>query len=289
MVFRIAEVSMFKTGIIVLVLCMMLTACSQKKAEPIARAYNTYLYAEDIKELVNPGVTGKDSLNIVNAYIENWQRQQALLHSANKQIQQNPGRFHAQIEEYKNALIIHEFEESLLKEKLDTLITEQEIEQYYEQNKNIFILKRPIFKVSYIQIPEDAPELDRVKRWFLSGNFADQALLQQYCESYSPNFSLNDTAWYYLEELSKKMPIEQIDENNYKNYGRIFEINEKSQLYLIILRDSKLRNNTSPLDMERNTIRNLLINQRKVDLLKNEENLIIEKARQNNNIETYTK
>jgi hypothetical protein len=89
--------------------------------------------------------------------------------------------------------------------------------------------------------------------------------------------------------IGKKIPIEQIDENNYKNYGRIFEINEKNQLYLIILRDSKLRNNVSPLDIERSNIYNLLLNQRKVELIKKEENRIIDQARQNNNIEKYNK
>jgi hypothetical protein len=171
---------------------------------PIARAYNAYLYPDDLKELVNSGVTGKDSLNLVNAYIENWQRQQALLHVAQQRINQNPERFNAQIEEYKNALIIHEFEESLLNEKLDTLITDKEINDYYETHKDVFILKRPIFKVSYIQLPNDAPELDRVKRWFLSDELADQSLLLHYCETYSPSFSLQDTSWYYMEELAKK-------------------------------------------------------------------------------------
>lgn len=254
---------------------------------PIARAYDVYLYPDEIKDVVNPGITGKDSLNLVNSYIENWQRQQALLHNAQKQLHPNAERFKAQIEEYKNALIIHEFEESLVKEKLDTLITEKEIAAYYERNQNVFILKRPIFKVSFIQLPKNAPEIDRVKRWFLSDNIADQDLLEQYCETYSSNFSLRDTSWYYLETLTKEIPVEQIDENNYRNYGRIFEINEKDQLYLIILRDSKLKNNISPLDMERDNIHNLLINQRKVELINQEENRIVEEARRKNNIETY--
>jgi hypothetical protein len=289
MFFRRAKALNFKFGVIIFILCLVVTSCGQKINMPIARAYDAYLYPDDLKELVNPGITGKDSLNLVNTYIENWQRQQALLHIAQKQVQLNPERFNAQIEEYKNALIIHEFEESLLKEKLDTLVTEKEINDYYENHQDVFVLKRPIFKVSYIQLPNNAPELARVKRWFLSDDFADQHLLQQYCETYSPSFSLQDTSWYYIEELTKKIPIEQIDENNYKNYGRIFEINEKNQLYLIILRDSKLKNNISPLDIERSNIHNLLINQRKVELINKEENRIIDQARQNNNIETYSK
>ena len=256
---------------------------------PIARAYGNYLYADDLKGVIDPDITGKDSLNLVNAYIENWQRQQALLHNAEQQLHLNNEDFRAQIEDYKNALIIHEFEEALVREKLDTLISEKEISDYYEKNKDIFLLKTPIFKVSYIQLPEDAPELDRVKRWFHSDDFSDRALLHQYCQTYSQSFSLSDTSWYYLEDLIKKIPIEQIDENNYKNYGQIFEINEKNQLYLIILRDSKLKNNISPLDVERNSIRYLLLNQRKVDLINQEENRIIEEARRKNNIETYIK
>lgn len=289
MVFIRAKALNFKFGVIVFILCLLVTSCDRKKNMPIARAYDAYLYPDDLKELVKPGVTGIDSLNLVNTYIENWQRQQALLHVAQQQIKENPQRFNAQIEEYRNALIIHEFEEALLSEKLDTLVTDKEISDYYESHKDVFVLKRPIFKVSYIQLPNNAPELDRVKRWFLSDEFVDQGLLQQYCETYSPSFSLQDSSWYYIEELAKKIPIEQIDENNYKNYGRIFEINEKNQLYLIILRDSKLRNNISPLDMERSNIYNLLINQRKIELINKEENRIIDKARQNNNIETYNK
>lgn len=228
MVFKRAKALSGNLGFAIFILALLTTSCGQKEVSPIARAYNTYLYPDDLKDLLNNETTGIDSLNMVNSYIENWQRQQVLLHMAQKQVQQNPERFNAQIEDYKNSLIIHEFEEALLKEKLDTLVSEQEIASYYQHHQDIFVLKRPIFKVSYLQLPIDAPELDRVKRWFLSEDFTDQNLLQQYCQSYASHYALSDTSWYYLEELSKKMPIEQIDENNYRNYGRIFEINEKT-------------------------------------------------------------
>lgn len=270
-------------------LSLILTSCKQEKNNAIARAYTAYLYPEDIEGVVKAGITGKDSLNSINTYIENWQREQTILHHAQKQINKNPERFNKQIEEYKSTLIIHEFETSVIQNKLDTTITENEIKAYYKEHQDIFVLKRPIFKASYIQLATNAPEIERVKRWFQSKDSDDKDLLQQYCQSYSSSFSLNDSSWYYLDELKKKMPIEQIDENNYRNYGRIFEINEKNQIYLIVLQDSKLRNNVSPLDIERENIKNLLINQRKIEILKNEEHSLIERARQNNHIETYSK
>lgn len=289
LMYSIAKASLHAYVLAIVMLSVLLTSCDSDKKRPIARSYNVYLYEEDIEGVVKPGITGKDSLNSINTYIENWQREQTILHHAQKQINKNPERFNKQIEEYKSTLIIHEFEDSIIQKKLDTTITENEIKAYYEEHQDIFVLKRPIFKVSYIQLAKNAPEIKRVKRWFQSTDLDDQILLQQYCQSYSPSFSLNDTSWYYLDELKKKMPIEQIDENNYRNYGRIFEINEKNQIYLIVLQDSKLRNNISPLDIERENIKNLLINQRKIEILRNEERSLIERARQNNHIETYSK
>lgn len=274
---------------IVISCLFFMVACDRTKPSPISRAYDRYLYPADVEAVVRPGLNEKDSLNLINAYIEQWQRQQVLLKQAQRHVNVDEKRINAQIEEYKNALIIYEYEQMLLKNKLDTIVSNDEIADYYNEHQNIFVLKRPIFKVSFIQLTPDTPELDRVEKWFLSEEIADFDLLQQYCERYSPNFALRDTSWYYLEELAKKIPIEQIDENNYKNYGRIFKINENNKLYLIILRDSKLKNNRSPLEVERTNIRNLIVNQRKVSLINNVENKMVEEARKHNKIETYSK
>lgn len=277
-------------SIIVIILCLFsVVSCDRTKPSPVGRAYDTYLYPEDVKVVMREGLNEKDSLNMVNAYIEQWQRQQVLLKQAQKYIDIDHKRINKQIEEYKNSLVIYEYEQMLLKNNLDTIVSKEEIADYYHNNQGIFLLKRPIFKVSFIELTPSAPELDRVKKWFLSDELNDFDLLEQYCQTYSSNFALRDTSWYYLEELAKKIPIEQIDENNYKNYGRIFEINENNKLYLIILRDSKLKNNQSPLEVERNNIRNLIVNQRKVSLINNMENKVVEEARKNNKIETYSK
>src|SRR5690606_35352573 len=100
-------------------------------------------------------------------------------------------------------------------------------------------------------------------------------------------YLLNDTAWYYIEELAKRIPIYQMDENKCRNYGRLFEINESNKIYLIILHDSKFKDGRSPLVIERNNIRNLIINQTKISLRNKEEQEIINKAISKNKIEVY--
>jgi len=269
------------TGTFCLVSCK-----NENKTRPVARAYDSYLYPEDLKAVLNPEISGNDSINLANAYIDQWQRQQVLLQHA-KTLKSNLTEIDKQIEEYRNSLIIYEFEQSIINEKLDTLVSEQEIASYYKDHEQIFVLKRPIFKVSYIELEHDAPELNRVKRWFKSSDIHDHDLLRQYCQTYSTNYSLNDTSWYYIEEVAKKIPIGQIDENNYRNYGHLFNITENNRIYLIILQDSKFKDGRSPLDIERNNIRNLIINQRKISLINKEEQEIINKARNKNKIEVY--
>lgn len=280
----------FIIGIYSSIVITMLTfsACKNKVAsEPIARAYDSYLYQTDLEGIINPDVSETDSANLVNAYIEQWQRQKALLHHAQTNVKVDVKQIEKQIEEYRNSLIIYELEQVLIKNQLDTVVTEDEIVNYYAEHEDTFVLKRPIFKVSFIELNTNAPELDRVKKWFASDELESRNLLLQYCKSYSTNYSLNDTSWYYLEEIVKKAPLKQINENNYQNYGHIFQINENNKIYLIILHDSKFKDSRSPLDIERNNIRNLILNRRKIELINREEKEILENARNNNKIEIY--
>lgn len=267
---------------------LLLASCKRvNKANPVARAYDSYLYEEDLKGILSPGITGNDSINLVNAYIDQWHREQVLLKHAQTHQKTNLDQINKQIEDYRKSLIIYEFEQTLINEKLDTLVSEQEIANYYKTNEEIFVLKRPIFKVSFIELQNDAPELELVKKWLVSDDSKQHELLSKYCQTYSNNYSLNDTSWYYMEELTKKIPILQIDENNYRNYGHLFNIHANNKIYLIILHDSKFKDSQSPLDIERNNIRNLIINQRKITLIEKEEQEIINKARSKNKIEVY--
>jgi hypothetical protein len=271
-----------------LLACLFLASCSGRKEDSaVARAYDAYLYPEDLDQIVNEGTSASDSQNLVSAYIDQWQRQQVLLHHAQQNVRLDIAQINKQIEEYRNSLVIYELEQAIIRDKLDTVVTEQEINDYYSENEAIFLLKRPIFKASYLTLEKNAPDLPKVRKWLASDDDADRQRLRAYAEQYSRSFSLADTSWYYMEELAKKIPIAQIDENNYRNYGQIFNITENNKIYLIILHDSKFKDNRSPLAIERNNIRNLIINRRKIALISKEEQELINKARNQNKIEVY--
>ena len=272
---------------ITVILTALFVSCDSGKPQPVARSYDQYLYPDDLQGVVPGDVTGDDSTQLVQAYIEQWLRQQALLHHAQRNININTARLDRQVEEYKNGLIVYEYEQALVSQKLDTVVTAQEISEYYDLREELFMLKQPILKVSYIQLRKEAPELERVKRWFLSTDFKDQDLLEKYCDMYAPHYSLHDTSWYYVDELVKKIPLSRVGEENYGQTGRIFEIIENNELYLIILHDSKFRDTRSPLSLVNSNIRNLILNKRKIELIAQMQKSIVDDARNKNNIETY--
>ncbi len=285
---RCMEKIMVRVFILVItILSFLFTACHHGSPQPVARSYDKYLYPEDLQGVVPVGVTGDDSAQLVQAYIEQWLRQHALLHHAQRNIDINTARLDRQVEEYKNGLIVYEYEQALVSQRLDTVITDEEIDEYYRLRQELFLLKQPIFKVSYIQLSKDAPALNRVKRWFLSTDFKDRDLLEKYCAMYSPQYAFHDTSWHYVDELARRIPLSKISEDNYNQTGRIFEIIENNELYLIILHDSKLRDTRSPLPLVYSNIRNLILNKRKIDLIDQMQRSIVDDARKKNNIEIY--
>ena len=271
----------------VVILTSLLAACNHGKPKPVARSFDQFLYPEGLQGVVPTGVTGADSIQLARAYIEQWLRQQALLHHAQRNVNINTEHLDRQVEEYRNGLIVYEYEQALVSQKLDTVVTDDEIRQYYEARKDLFVLRQPILKVSYIQLRSDAPELERVKRLFVSTDFEEQDVLAKYCAMYASQYALHDTSWHYVDELVKIIPLSKIGEDNYSQTGRIFEIIENNELYLIILHDSKFRDTRSPLSLVEHNIRNLILNKRKIDLIDQMQKSIVDDAREKNNIEIY--
>lgn len=255
----------------------------------IAKAFDKYLYLKDLAGVVPQNVHGNDSLAMVKSFIDQWQREQVMQHQAEENVNIDDKAIQKQLETYRKSLIRFQYEQELIAQKLDTVVSGQEIEKYYQKNEQNFQLKKPILKVSYIKLPNKAPKIAMVKKLFTSKNLRDIDLLEKYCFKYSPTFSLLDTTWHYTEELEKIFPISKLAENNFNNLNRIFEVSENGSLYLIILRDSKFTDSLSPLVFEKDNIKNLILNQRKLALINRMEKEVFEEALGNNELDIYDK
>ncbi len=259
----------------------------KKDDDVLARVHNRYLYASDIMDIINSGTPPQDSITIVSNYINNWIREQLLLHQAEKSLAPDQKDFSKQLRDYRNSLIIYEYESSIVRQKLDTVVSMLEIQQYYDANRANFELKDNIVKVNYVQLENSSEDLPRLRRLWQTGDDLSKTELEQYCIQNGLNFSLFDDSWIYFRDLLSEVPITTFNEENLLQYNQKIEVKDSLYLYLAEFTDFRIKESIAPLSLVQSNIRLIIINRRKIDLLQNLQNEIFERAMLNQSFEIY--
>jgi hypothetical protein len=292
---KTSPLTTFPQKLLLLTGCLFLlgTSCKKKSAETpgservIARVYDRYLYADALRNLVPPGTSKNDSLTIIRSYVDNWIKQQSVLKRAEDNLDEERKDVEKQLEEYRNSLITYIYESELVKQKLDTSITEQEIEKYYNDHPNNFQLKNNILRVLYFKLPKTAPKMDKVRNWYKSEQEKDRKQLEEYCYQFASDYYFNDEEWIQFDEILKKVPIRTYDQEQFLRNNRFIEIPDSNTVFFVNIKGFKIKESLSPLSFERDNIRNLIINKRKLDLINAMEKDAYDDAIQQKEIESW--
>jgi hypothetical protein len=288
--YRFSSLASLLTGCFFL-FCII--ACKKKSANDpnservIARVYDRYLYADQVSAIVPPGASKADSLMLIRNYVQNWVRQQSVLKRAEDNLDEERKDVERQLEEYRNSLITYIYESELIRQKLDTAVSEQEIEQYYQEHQSSFQLKNNILQVNYFSIPKTAPKQDKVRGWFKSSQPKDKKNLEEYCYQFATNYYFNDEEWVLFDDLIKKVPVKTYDQEHFLRNNRYIEIPDSAVTFFVNIKGFKIKESLSPLSFERDNIRNLILNKRKLDLIKAMEKDAYDDAIQKKEIETW--
>jgi len=258
---------------------------SQQSA--VARVYDQYLYHDDLNGIVPAGSSKDDSVSITKNFIQNWIRQKVVMHKAEENLDNKKKDVEKQLSEYRNSLIIYAYEKALIEQKLDTIVSQKEIEDFYNANQNNFELKDNIIKVIYLKLNKKSPKLDKAKLWYKSDNKKDRSLLADYCHQYALNYYLDDNVWLLFDDLLKEIPIKTYDKEQFLMNNRNIEIEDSTNVYLVSIKGFKIKNSVSPLGFEENNIRTMIINQRKLKLIEQMEQQAYENAKKSNDFEVF--
>ncbi len=253
----------------------------------LARVFDEYLYESDLENLVPSGTSAKDSLSIAQGYINNWISQQLVLHKAKKNLKEEDKQFDKQLQEYKNSLITYQYESKLIRQQLDTIVSDEEIEKYYNGNIGNFELKNNIVKAFYARFRKDGEHIKKTKKFFYSKKPDARDSLEKYIENYSDLYFLDDESWILFDDLLKFVPIEAYNQEAYLKNHRKIELTDDQFFYLVNFSDFRIKEGTSPLSFEKGNIRQILINKRKLQVLKKMRQDIFDQAQQNNDFEVY--
>ena len=284
---NIKKLSLFGLYSLIFLACSKAPSSELEKEKAIAKINNSTLYISDINTISKNGLSSTDSINYVKNYINSWVSNEVFYQQSLNYLSEEELDVSKQLEAYKKELLSYKFEEKLINEKLDTNVTMEQIEEYYNNNTQNFLLKNNIVKVLYVKTPINIPNLEKLKKLCYSNSPKDAEQLKSLCIQYANNYFMNDNTWLMYEDLKKEInQLNQVPEYNIQN-GKSFEFTDATSFYFLKIIEVKSKNTLSPLNFEIKNIKTMLINQRKQKLITSIKKDFFEKAKTNKELEIY--
>lgn len=276
----------------IVLLYFFFTSCSyfkpEEKPQAVARVGESYLFKSDLVDLVSEETSKEDSITIVHNFIDRWATQTLLIKAAELNIdKEQQEEFDKLIQQYKVDLYTKAYLEQIVQREVDTVVSITEIKSYYDENKENFKTNGSLIRLRYINLPKDHPKFELIKGKFFDTKKNDKKFWETYQLQFKSS-ALNDSVWVEMNQIYKKLPF--ITPENRENYiveGKAIQQPDSLNVYFVKIRSVIDKNEVSPFDYVKPTIKELIINKRKLDLIKKFEKEITDDAIKNNKYEIY--
>ncbi len=277
-----------KSGILILFAGLICCQKPEAKPEAIARVEQSYLYKSDLKDLIPPGTSKQDSAVIVRNFIDRWASQKLLIKAAEVNLgKEKKSNFDALIKQYKTDLYTKAYIEEIVKRSIDTVVSETELKKYYDENKDNFRTNGTLVRLRFINIPKDHPKFSTIRSKFLDFRKTDRKFWDTYQVQFK-NSALNDSVWVDMGEIYRRLPfINPENRDKYITAGIAFEKPDGDNTYLVKVRDVIDKNQVSPYQYLKPTLVQVILNRRKLELIKQFEKEITDDAIKNEKYEIY--
>ena len=260
----------------------------KKPDQVLARLGDDFFYKSDLKDVFPDEMSSEDSIIFVKNLINNWAKEKLLFNKAlvnlGDEKQENLNQL---IESYKNQLFSYSYHEKIVKSSMDTFVTEKSIKDYYNKNKLNFKLNQEIINARYLKINSENYNLKDVIKRFRRFKDNDKLFLDSISLQFS-SYYFNDSLWINKDVFFNKFPEinERLKQNIVKN-KLFYRLQDSLELYLINIKDYKLKNDIAPFDFIKSTLKQVLLNKKKLEFISKFEKELIEDALQQNEFEFY--
>jgi len=250
----------------------------------VARVGENFLYENDL-----PGYTSKeDSLIKISSFIEAWAKEKVLYDLSMINLSQSKrAEIDELVENYKVDLYINSYKDLIVNSKIDSIVTAEQIDSFYTLNINNFKLNENLVKYRYIKVPNDNININRIRRYIVRINEQDRYFLDSLNFQFA-DLKLNDSIWFTERDVISS--IDFINQNNKSKYfikNRLFTIEESNYTNFFIVDDILRSGNIPPISYLYERIKSTIVNQRKLNLLKNLNKEILNDALKSRKYEVY--
>jgi hypothetical protein len=254
---------------------------------PVARVFDHFLYPSDLDEAIPEGTSDKDSIVLAKRYINTWVKDHLMLTRAEQALTDEQKDFEKQLAEYHRSLLIFSYRQKLLQQKLDTLVSTEEIQSYYQDNISNFILGQDVIKGTYIKVPLSSPRLDELRRWLYTSGEDDLDNIEKYCISYAEKYSDFNGTWIYFSSIKPQLPMTISQPSRYLKYNKNIETTDSMFRYFLHISDHLPEGEMTPLEMVSDDITSIILNKRKIEFFQDLEQRVYNDGVTRNQFEIY--
>jgi len=252
----------------------------------LAKVHESYLYLSDIQDIIPTNITPRDSISFIRSYVKDWVKTKVMIYQAEQNLPESQLNFEKQLEDYRNSLIIYRYETELINQSMDTVVSESDIEDYYNSHLSDFELKENITRAVYAVIDNDSATQQKFDYIFS----LNDSLLFDSLQSYSHlaiSSHLDTAKWVSFINIQQVIPIETYNIELFLKNNRTIKIPTNRNTYFLKFIDFKIKDDISPLEFKRSDIYNIILSRRKVKLAKEVRNKVYNRALKNNEFEIY--
>ena len=277
-------------SIFVISLLTFTVACNNnldiKKNNALVKVGNKILYKNILEENIPTGLASEDSIIAAEYFIRSWINENLLYNIALKNINDKE-KFERLVESYRKSLLIYQYEEQLVNERLTKEIDEQALYDYYNQNKDKLKLDRTLVKGLFLKVPVNAPQLDEIRVWYKLTTTIARENLERSALNNATSYNYFVDNWLDLNELMVNFPKEQLTRDDLLVRRKTIEKEDTGYFYFLNITDYLLPGDNAPYEYVKSTIKEILINQRKIDFLKKTEEALYKRAIDKGEIRFY--
>ena len=254
----------------------------------MARVGDNYLYEDAISSMISNEMSPQDSAAFVVNYINRWASKQLLLSKSKINLpEEKLAEFDRLVANYQADLYTKAYLEALVQKSQDTLIGQEELEQFYQSRKENFRLEEKLVQLRFAVLPLQFLNKDEVVDKLKSYAPEDKAFLDSIAVQFN-RLHLNDSIWVDASRVMKEIPaINYSNQDRYLKKSQFFELQDSLGVYLGKVTNVLEVNDVAPLRYIEPNIRQIILNRRRLEQMRKLENDVLDEAIKENEFEIY--
>ena len=255
--------------------------------EVVAEVAGEKLYRSDLDAVIPKGISQDDSTYLARQYINTWASEMVFLGIAEEQLSKTEKDVTKELEDYRKSLLKYRYEQLYVNERLDTAVSDDLVEEYYNAHQDKFVLGRPLVKARFLSISDDSPAKDQIRKRMSSGEVEDLIEADSLAYSSALKFTTWSEEWVDVTVLAREFQIDYETMLGQVRNKWIEKVDTLGVARLAYIPEMIKKGEVAPLEYSAPAIKDIIISSRKQTLISTLEQDLLNDARENGQFVIY--